>query len=116
VGINFGPNLSEIGSKLSAEAMYTAILQPSAGISFGFEGYIFKLKNGTQLLGYIASQTEDEITVKMIGGQSQKVKKSEIASKSDYGKSLMTEGLPQAMGQQKLVDLVAYLATLKKKG
>ena len=115
VGINFGPNLSEIGSKLSAEALYTAILQPSAGISFGFEGYIFKLKNGTQVLGYIASQTENEITVKMIGGQSQQLKKSEIASKSDYGKSLMTEGLPQVMGQQKLVDLVAYLSALKKK-
>ena len=116
VGISFGPNLSEIGSKLSMEALYTAILEPSAGISFGFEGYIFKLKNGTQVLGYIASQTEEEITVKMIGGQSLLLKKSEIATKSDYGKSLMTERLPQAMGQQKLVDLVAYLATLKKKG
>ncbi|MBS1666065.1 MAG: c-type cytochrome [Bacteroidetes bacterium] len=116
VGINFGPNLSEIGSKLSKEAIYTAILQPSAGISFGFEGYVFKLKNGTQVLGYILSQTTDEITVKMIGGQSQNIKKSDIVEKKDYGKSLMTEGLSQAMGQQKLVDLVAYLTTLKKKG
>ncbi|MET6996850.1 c-type cytochrome [Chitinophaga defluvii] len=67
-GTNFGPNLSEIGSKLSVEAMYKAILSPSAGISFGFEGYNFKLANGTTLSGYIASQTEDEITIKVIGG------------------------------------------------
>ena len=116
VGINFGPNLSEIGSKLSKEALYTAILHPSAGISFGYEGYLFKLKNGSRLLGYIASQTADEITIKMIGGQSEKHKKSEIVSKKDYGKSLMTEGLPQAMGQGKFVELVEYLSTLKKKG
>ncbi len=115
VGIDFGPKLSEIGSKLSGEALYTAIMQPSAGISFGYEGYVFKLKNGSQLLGYISSQTTDEITIKMIGGQSEKHKRSEIAEKKDYGKSLMTEGLPQAMGQQSFANLIAYLATLKKK-
>ncbi len=115
-GIPFGPNLSEIGSKLSKEALYTAILQPSAGISFGYEGYILHLKNGSQLVGYIASQTEDEITVRMIGGQTEKIKKTDIAEKKEYGKSLMTEGLPQAMGQQKFVDLLEYLSTCKKKG
>jgi putative heme-binding domain-containing protein len=114
-GINFGPDLSEIGTKLSKEALYTAILKPSAGISFGYEGYIFKLKNGSQLTGYIASQTENEITIKMPGGQSQTYKKAGIVNKTDYGKSLMTEGLPQAMGQQKFVDLVEYLSTLKTK-
>ena len=116
MGINFGPNLSEIGTKLSREAIYTAILHPSEGISFGFEGYIFKLKDGSQLIGYVASQSGGEITVKMMGGQTRKIPVTQIAQKKEYGKSLMTEGLPQAMGQQKLVDLVEYLSTLKKKG
>ena len=114
-GIPFGPNLSEIGSKLSKEAMYTAILQPSAGISFGFEGYIFTMKDGSKTMGYIASQTADELSVKMIGGQITKIMKSDITEQKEYGKSLMTEGLPQAMGQTKLVDLVEYLSTLKRK-
>ncbi len=114
-GINFGPNLSEIGSKLSKEALYTAILQPSAGISFGYEGYLIAKKDGSKLMGYIASQTSDELAVKMIGGQTTKIKKSDIAEQKEYGKSLMTEGLPQAMGQTKLVDLVEYLTTLKRK-
>lgn len=114
-GIDFGPDLSEIGAKLSRDGLYTAILHPSAGISFGYEGYIFKLKNGNQLLGYVQSRTEDEITIKMIGGQTETHKKSEILKQQDYGKSLMTEGLPGAMGQQKFVDLVTWLSTLKKK-
>ena len=115
-GVNFGPDLSEIGTKLSKEALYTAILKPSAGISFGYEGYIFKLKNGSQLIGYIASQTETEITIKMPGGQSETYKKAEIVSKTDYGKSLMTEELPEAMGQQNFLDLVEYLSSLKTGG
>jgi putative heme-binding domain-containing protein len=114
-GVRFGPDLSEIGSKLSKDALYTAVLKPSEGISFGFDGYIFKLKNGVQLLGYVTSETSDEVSIKMIGGITEKHKKSEIAEKKPYGRSLMTEGLPEAMGQQKFVDLVEYLSTLKKK-
>jgi putative membrane-bound dehydrogenase-like protein len=114
-GVNFGPNLSEIGSKLSKEALYAAILKPSEGISFGFDGFIFKLKSGVQLLGYVASETSDEVSIKMIGGITEKHKKTEITEKKPYGRSLMTEGLPEAMGQEKFVDLVEYLGTLKKK-
>lgn len=114
-GIDFGPDLSEIGAKLSREGLYTAILHPSAGISFGYEGYIFKLKNGNQLVGYVQSRTEDEITIKMIGGQTEVHKKKDILKQQDYGKSLMTDGLPGAMGQEKFVDLVTWLSTLKKK-
>ncbi|MEO6963224.1 MAG: hypothetical protein ABIY90_14710, partial [Puia sp.] len=68
-----------------------------------------------ELPGYVASETSDEISIKLMGGITEKHKKSDIAEKKPYGKSLMTEGLPQAMGQQKFVDLVEYLTTLKKK-
>lgn len=114
-GTDFGPKLSEIGSKLSKEAIYTSIMEPSAGISFGFEGYSFKLKNGTQLLGYISSKTNDEITIKMIGGAEEKHAKSDIVEQKAYDKSLMPEGLAQGMGEKDLVNLVEYLTTLKKK-
>ena len=114
-GIAFGPDLSEIGTKLPKEALYTAILKPSAGISFGFDGYTFKLKNGTELTGYIASQTEDDITIKMIGGVSEKHTKKEIVSKTAFEKSLMPEGLGEGIGASQLVNLVEYLSSLKKK-
>ncbi len=114
-GIAFGPDLSEIGTKLPKEALYTAILKPSAGISFGFDGYTIKIKNGTALTGYIASQTEDDITIKMIGGVSEKHAKKEIASKTAFEKSLMPEGLGEGIGASQLVNLVEYLSSLKKK-
>ncbi|MFT3703638.1 MAG: HEAT repeat domain-containing protein [Agriterribacter sp.] len=114
-GTAFGPDLSEIGTKLPKEALYTAILKPSDGISFGFDGFTFKLKNGTELAGYIASQTEDEVSIKMIGGAVEKHKKSDIASKTPMKKSLMPEGLGEGMGATELVNLVEYLSGLKKK-
>ncbi|HRO44473.1 PVC-type heme-binding CxxCH protein [Agriterribacter sp.] len=114
-GIAFGPDLSEIGSKLSKEALYTAILEPSAGISFGFEGYAFKLKTGATVSGYIASQTEDEISIKMIGGIIEKYRKADIVSKTQYDQSLMPEGLAEGMGAQRLANVVTYLEQLRKK-
>ncbi|HRP30752.1 MAG TPA: c-type cytochrome [Agriterribacter sp.] len=113
-GIAFGPDLSEIGSKLSAEALYSAILEPSAGISFGYEGYVFKLKTGATVMGYIASQTEDDISIKMIGGIVEKYRKSDIVSKTKSDRSLMPDGLGQGMGAKELANVVAYMSALKK--
>ena len=113
-GTNFGPALSEIGSKLTPDALFNAIIHPDAGISFGFEGYVFNLKDGSSVVGYVASDTKDEVEIKTPGGAINKQKKSNIVSKKDYSHSLMPTGLAEGMGEEKLVDLVAWLSSLKK--
>ncbi|HEY0740742.1 MAG TPA: PVC-type heme-binding CxxCH protein, partial [Chryseosolibacter sp.] len=60
-GVNFGPNLSEIGDKLSKQALYTSILFPDQGISFGYEAHLLKMKDGSTAFGRILSQTEEKI-------------------------------------------------------
>ena len=114
-GTDFGPALSEIGSKLDKAAIYKSIITPDAGISFGYEAYFFKLKNGKQLLGYVANETSSEVSIKMIGGTVEKVPAKDIVSRKAYGHSLMPTGLAAGMGKDNLVNLVEYLATLKKK-
>jgi len=114
-GLDFGPALTEIGDKLPREALYQAILEPSAGISFGYEGFVFKLKNTAELMGFIASETDDQVTLRMQGGVSHVIDKAEIDARRKLSTSLMPPGLQQAMSQQELVDLVEYLSALKKK-
>ena len=112
-GVNFGPALTEIGNKLSKEALYSSILYPSAGISFGYEGYIVKTTDGNTYLGYMESEMESLITLRMQGGITQEIDREAIESIEALPASLMPEGLHQAMSQQELVDLVAYLGRLK---
>lgn len=112
-GVDFGPGLSEIGAKLTKSAIYDAIINPDAGISFGFEGYLFTLKDGTKVLGYIAGTTNNEVDVRTAGGQGVKVQKNNILTKEPYQHSLMPTGLATAMPQQELVDLVTWLSELK---
>jgi putative heme-binding domain-containing protein len=114
-GVDFGPALSEIGTKLAKEAIYEAILDPSSGIAFGFEGWEIELKNGDEAAGIITSETADEIVVKTPTGISTHYKKADIAKRTKSSLSMMPSGLQQAMSQQDLVDLMEYLSGLKKK-
>jgi putative heme-binding domain-containing protein len=52
-GIGFGTALSEIGDKLPKEFIYDAIIDPDAGISFGFEGYMLGMKDGNTAVGLL---------------------------------------------------------------
>jgi putative membrane-bound dehydrogenase-like protein len=113
-GIMFGPDLSEIGSKLTKEALYNAIIHPDAGISFGFEGYHVTLKDGTQVMGIIASETAEKLDMRLPGGAVNSYNKTEVVSKKKMDSSLMPSGLQQTMTEQELVDLVEYMADLKK--
>jgi putative heme-binding domain-containing protein len=112
-GVNFGPNLSEIGDKLSKQALYTSILFPDQGISFGYEAYLIKLKDGSTAFGRILSQTEEKIDLQYMNS-SQSIKTSDVVSKTKMEKSLMPANLHSSMTEQELVDLVAYLQSLKK--
>lgn len=113
-GITFGPDLSEIGTKLAKKALYEAIIYPTSGINFGYEGYLITMKNGDIFSGYITSQTEDELTLRMMGGVDQKIARNQMDSQEPMEKSLMTENLQSVMGATELVNLVEYLTTLKK--
>ncbi len=112
-GVEFGPGLSDIGNKLSKQFLYSNIIYPSAGISFGYEGYTIKMKDGTTYTGYVLSRTEDELTLKMMGGIQKEIELDDIAIQEAMEKSLMTEGLHKVMSEEDLVNLVEYLGTLK---
>jgi len=112
-GVEFGPGLSDIGNKLSKQFLYSNIIYPSAGISFGYEGYTIEMKDSRTYTGYILSRTEDELTLKMMGGTQKEIELANIANQEAMEKSLMTEGLHKVMSEEDLVDLVEYLTTLK---
>jgi len=113
-GVDFGPALSEIGTKLAKEAIYESILDPSAGIAFGYEAWQIELKNGDEVFGLINSETAEDVAVKVQGGIVSRYKKADIVSREKQKISIMPTGLQQAMSTQDLVDLVEYLYSLKK--
>ena len=113
-GVDLGPALSEIGAKLGKDALYEAILDPSAGIAFGYEAWQIDLKSGDEACGIIVSETADDLVLKDAKAIATRIKKSDIAKRQQSKISLMPAGLQQTMSTQDLVDLVEYLSSLKK--
>ncbi|MEM1135333.1 MAG: PVC-type heme-binding CxxCH protein [Bacteroidota bacterium] len=112
-GINFGPDLTEIGNKLSKDGLYSAIIYPDAGINFGYEGFVISQKDGSRVVGYIVSKTENELQVRQMGGTTITLSRSEIESIEEMDNSLMTSGLYKSMTEDELISLVSYLESLK---
>ncbi len=113
-GGQVGPDLSEIGTKLAREAIVESILEPSAGISVGYETYSLDLKSGDEAYGLLVSDSADEIVIKDSKGIVTHYKKSEVINKRKLKLSLMPTGLQQGMSAQEFADLIAFLAGLKK--
>ena len=114
LNVDFGPNLVEIGDKLPREDLYRSILDPNEAISMGFEGVEFELKNGGKMVGVIGSETDEAVTVLLMGGIQQTLSTKNIVSRKMLKQSLMPVGLHETMSRQELVDLVFYLEGLKK--
>lgn len=110
-GIDFGPALSQIGSKLSREALINAIINPSEGMGFGYETQLVKFKDGKEIRCIVNSKTENDLIVKLVGmGEQTIYKLADIESITQLSESLMP-AFP--LTEQELVDLVSYLEGLR---
>lgn len=114
-GKQVGPDLSEIGGKLSPEAMYVSILDPSAGISHNYETYIALLDSGQVINGLMVSETDDEVTLRTAEAIDRTVSRDEIVEMKKSEKSIMPDELHLTVDRQGLVDIVHYMKTLLKK-
>jgi putative heme-binding domain-containing protein len=113
-GKEIGPDLSEIGKKLAREAMFEAILFPSAAVSPSYETYIVETKNGTTMTGILVSQTPEEVTLKGADAIVRTFKRSETLALEKSPISLMPADLHKALTVQGIADVVEYLLTLKQ--
>ena len=92
-----------------------AIVHPSAGIGFGYEGWNITMKDGTKLSGIIASKTETDMELKFPGGSHKSIKTSEVQTLTKMKQSMMPEGLYANINLQDVANLLDYLSGLKKK-
>jgi putative heme-binding domain-containing protein len=115
IGKDVGPNLSEIGKKLSREALLESILYPSAGIAQNYETYVVALKNGGTVTGLLASQTAEAVSIKGADAIVRTFPRSDIEEMAKSPLSLMPADLQKLLTTQDLADVVDYLLTLRGK-
>lgn len=114
-GKEVGPDLSEIGSKLSRQAMYESILNPSQAVSHNYETFLVQTFDGLAFSGILLSETDDMVVIRTAEAITKEISKDDIEAMKKSPQSLMPNDLQQNFSESDLVDLVEYLMTLKKK-
>lgn len=110
-GTDYGPDLTSFGKQQPAEVIIQAIVNPSADVSHGYDGTEIKTKDGITIMGMVLSEG-DPVIVKCIGGQTQTIAKSRIASMKKMEKSLMYAPSLMGLNPQSVADITAYLKSL----
>ncbi len=106
-GNEIGPDLSTIASK-PTEQLLVAILDPNRAVEQRFLAQTITLKDGKQLIGMIAEETANSITLKL-GGSVEVILRSNIAKTEASTKSLMPDGLESLLNPQQVADVLAWI-------
>ncbi len=113
VGVNLGPDLSQIGKKYPRHQLLEQILEPSKFMEPNFVPYLLETSDGRILSGLLAEQTERRVVLVDARNQRHTVARKDIELLVRQQKSLMPDLLVRDMTAQEVADLLAFLAQLK---
>jgi len=111
-GSEVGPNLVDLGGRLTKGYMLTQILDPNANIAGGYEEYIIETADGGMVTGIMVEDSATSVTLRRKEGHQDTVLRSNIARMRAGTVSAMPEGLEREINPQQMSDLLEYLQNL----
>jgi putative heme-binding domain-containing protein len=112
-GGQVGPDLSDVGKRLSKRQILESILDPSKDIDPKYAAYLVELDDGRQLSGLIVAKDDKELTIRDPQGKDTKVPLSKVLAQVPSKKSLMPDQLLRDLTAEQAADLLAFLESLK---
>jgi len=112
-GKSVGPNLSGVGAKLSREALYESVLAPSAAISHSYETYTAIMEDGRSVTGLLVSQSPDQVVIRGADSIDVMLPAGQVEELVKQPVSLMPADLATTLSADELVDIVAWMETLR---
>ncbi|HZJ17112.1 MAG TPA: HEAT repeat domain-containing protein [Chthoniobacteraceae bacterium] len=108
-----GPVLSAAAKIYDRAALTESILKPNAKIAQGFESQWIETAKTGHVEGFVTRESGDSLDVRNIVGQAITIEKTDIKERGKRDISMMPEGLLNAFTSADLVNLLAYLESLK---
>jgi putative heme-binding domain-containing protein len=106
------PPLDGLGNT-GTEALLRNILTPSAAMESAYRTYRVTMKDGSVRDGFLAGETADAVVLRTPSAEDRRIARGEIRQTRYLNRSLMPEGLLEAMPSEQVSDLFSYLRTLK---
>jgi putative heme-binding domain-containing protein len=111
-----GPDLSSLGTSSPPETIIRSILYPNLSIKEGYDLKRVVKKDGSDMLGYLASDGASEVVIRDVTGKEVSIAKSQVQVMEKVPGSLMPPGLTASLDQGEFVNLVGYLTKLGESG
>ena len=108
-GQAIGPDLSNLADERTVDEIQSALKNPSADITPGYELVTVKLRDGNTLRGFARNRSNFDIRVEDLQGKLDLLEEGQIASIVEETQSVMP---PVQATPEELQDLIAYLSRL----
>jgi len=112
MGSEVGPDLVNLGGRLTKGNLLTQILDPNASIAAGYEEYVIETADGRTITGILAEDSPTSLTLRRKEGHQDTVLRSNIARMRTSTVSAMPEGHEREISPQQMSDLLEYLQNL----
>ncbi len=108
-----GPDLAGVAARFSREDLFAAVVQPSQDVSPAYQTQRLETASGRIYDGLVVYQSPDGTLIQTSATDIVRIAGDEIRIISPSRQSLMPEGLLRDASDNELVDLYAYLRSLK---
>jgi putative heme-binding domain-containing protein len=113
VGRAVGPDLSRIGGIRTERELVESILFPSNTLARDYETLLVTTAEGQSHLGLAKGRSLEGLTLMDVGGVSRLIPAASVVSETHVPQSLMPMGLDAAFTEQELLDIVAWMRSLR---
>lgn len=111
-GGQIGPNLSGAGA-MGLEGVLRNIMTPNAAMEAGYRIFRTELKSGDIVDAFYVGEDKEAFIVRQPGLPDRRISKKDVRTTRYIRRSLMPEGLLDALNDEQVTDLMSYLMTLK---
>lgn len=111
-GGNLAPALDGSGHR-DLDGLLRALITPNAAVEGGYRAFRVDTRDNRQLEGFLVTRDDSGITLRLMGGTEVRVPAADVAKAEFTNRSLMIEGILDALPEQQVSDLFEYLRTVK---
>lgn len=112
MGSEVGPDLVNLGGRLTKGNLLTQILDPNATIAAGYEEVVIETSDGRTITGILAEDSATSLMLRRKEGHQDTVLRNNIARMRTSAVSAMPEGHEREINSQQMSDLLEYLQNL----
>jgi len=107
-GVSFGPPATSFASS-GKEFILSNLIDPNREVAPQYQAFQFDFKDGESQVGMIASEDVRNVSLALPSGETMTFLRTKVKGMAGLKRSLMPEGLEQAISLEEMADLLEFL-------